>query len=247
MELVRETEWRSFEEVLALALGWPVEDAKKRVMQYDVAAGEKPFEIPDAIDELLSKWDPDAPMPEAVHFDPTELEDNRETHRASAASDIAEADLTSYRHAKRMLVQAIQNKDINYNTPPIWAEDALYQHTVLNPVHVSRWLTAMRLHDAGELLERLAKLEKENKELRLEVERRNKIAEDIAAPYLKIAIQEYYSIWHGRDESLKRPKIPEITDILKKKYGLEGAPALAIEKVICPIDRNLANKSKDLR
>ncbi|MGF6858346.1 hypothetical protein [Paraburkholderia sp. CI3] len=244
MELVRETEWRSFEEVLALALGWPVEDAQERVKQYDAAAGEKPFEFPDRVEKYLAEGGLDSLTPYEGFFDPSAAEDGPAESRASSAPGIAESDLKAYIHAKRMLQQAIANEDITYQDPD-GREDALYQYPVLTPAHVSRWLNAMRLHDTGKLLERLVVLEKENKELRREVERRNKIKEDITAPYLKIAIQEYYSIWHGRDESLKRPKIPEVVGILSSKYGLEGAPALAIEKVICPIDRNLANKSKN--
>ncbi|CAJ6926401.1 Uncharacterised protein [Burkholderia pseudomallei] len=244
MELIHETEWRSFEEVLALALGWPIEDAKERVIQYDAAAGEKPFEFPDPIDELLSTWDPDAPMPEVVHLDPSEYEENEEVLPASPPSNIAEADLTSYLHAKRMLVQAIQNKDISYNTPPIWAEDALYQHTVLSPVHVSRWLNAMRMHDTGKLLQRLAELEKENKALRREVKQRNKFKDDISARYLKIAIEKYYKTWHIReDPSIVLPQPPIISELMEE-HGLSAITAKAIEKVICPVDRNRANKSK---
>jgi hypothetical protein len=244
MELVRETEWRSFEEVLALALGWPIEDAKELVKRYDAAAGEKPFEIPDEIDEMLARWDPDAPMLEGVYFDPTEEEGGQAIARASSVPTVDESSLKAYLHAKRMLVQAIQNKDINYQYPPWDLTDALYQHTVLNPVHVSRWLNAMRLHDTGKLLERLAELEKENKILRREVEQRNKFKDDITSRYLNIAIEKYYKTWHIReDPSIRLPQPPIIKE-LREEHKLSIAMAEAIEKVICPMDRDLANKSK---
>jgi hypothetical protein len=244
MELIRETEWRSFEEVLALALGWPIDEAKERVMQYDAAAGDEPFELPDEIEELLSEFDPDAPMPEEVYFDPTEEERGQAIAAASSVPGIDESSLKAYLHAKRMLVRAIQNKDINYQYPPWDLTDALYQHTVLNPVHVSRWLNAMRLHDTGKLLERLAELEKENKILRREVEQRNKFKDDITSRYLNIAIEKYYKTWHIRqDPSIRLPPAPIIQE-LRDEQKLSVAMAEAIEKIICPIDRNLANKSK---
>ncbi|PPK43936.1 hypothetical protein B0G57_1108 [Trinickia symbiotica] len=247
MEMIRETEWRSFEEVLALALGWPMEDATELVKQYDAAAGEQPYEIPDPIEEVLANFDADAFISEEAdaYFDPTEDEGSDAIVQASSFAGVDESSLGAYLHAKRMLIQAIQSKDIDYQYPPRWEKDAC-PYTILNPTHVSRWLNAMRVHDAGKLLERLAELEKENKNLRREIERRNKFKDDIKSNYLNIAIRKYYSTWHGLENPVDEgPSQKAVIDELQGEYDwMSDVAAKSIEKVICTIDRNLANKSK---
>jgi hypothetical protein len=247
MELIRETEWRSFEEVLALALGWPIEDATELVRRYDAAAGEQPYEIPDPIEEELANFNPDSYIQEEVdaYFDPTEEERSHALVVASSIDGVDEPSLKAYLHAKRMLIQAIQSKDIDYQYPPRWQEDA-YPYTILNPTHVSRWLNAMQVHDTGRLLERLDELEKENRKLRREIERRNKFKDDIKSNYLNIAIRKYYSAWHALDDPVEEgPSQDTVIDELRAEHEwMTEIAAKSIEKVICPIDRNRANKSK---
>ncbi|CAJ8579048.1 Uncharacterised protein [Burkholderia pseudomallei] len=247
MELVRETEWRTFEEVLALAMGWEIDEAQELVRQYDAAAGEQPYEIPDPIEEELANFNPDSYIQEEAdaYFDPTEEESSEALVAASSIDDVDEASLKAYLHAKRMLIQAIQSKDIDYQYPPRWQEDAC-PYTILNPTHVSRWLNAMQVHDAGKLLERLVELEKENKKLRRELERRNKFKDDIKSNYLNIAIRKYYSTWHILDDPDEEgPGQDTVIDELRAEHKwMSGIAAESIEKVICPIDRNRANKSK---
>lgn len=246
MELVRETEWRTFEEVLALAMGWEIEEAQELVKQYDEAAGETPFEFPDPIDELYAKYLEKGDEWYENFHDPDAPEDRQDVAGRCSAPDIAADDLQKYRELKQLLRLAVQNKDINYQYPS-GNEDALYKDTVLNPVHVSRWLSAVRLGDMGALVDRIAALEKENAALKRQIDRRNKFKDDITARYLNVAIQEYYLIWHGRDDTQARPQQPDLIAEIAKRNVVSGAVAEAIEKVICPVERNRAKKPKKAR
>lgn len=242
MDLIRETEWRTFEEVLALALGWSIEDARERAKEYDAASGEKPYEYPDPVDEFFANGDLATLAPYEGPLDLPEAA-SKEPSSGDSTSGIPKSAISEYRHVKQLLRQAIANKDIAYVGPPAGVEDAL-EETVLNPAHVSRWLNAMRLRDIGKLAERIVSLEKENAALKREIERRNKHRDDITARYLKIAIQEYYAVWHARDEALALPDQASLLEQFEKKYGLSRIAAQAIEKVICPIERNRAKTSK---
>ena len=242
MELIRETAWRTFEEVLALALGWPIEEARERVREYDAASGEKPYEYPDPVDEFLANGGLATLMPYEGPLDLPEVA-SKEPTSGEPTTSLPKTAINEYRHVKQLLRQAIANKDIAYVEPPVAVEDAL-DDTVLNPVHVSRWLNAMQLRDIGKLVDRIASLEKENAALKRETERRNKHKDDITARYLKIAIQEYYAVRHARDEALAAPHQPSLISELEKKHGLSRVAAQAIEKVICPVERDRAKVSK---
>lgn len=242
MTLYKKIIWHSFEEVLALAMGWPLVEAKERAQQYDAAAGEPPFEFPDRIDELIAEaGDPSGWKPfdaSAFYVDGSDSGEQAKSHDA-----VPPENLKDYIFFKERLKEAVKH-DIQYQELRDDDGWTVLGH-VLNPTHVSKWLNVMQYRDMSKLHDRIAELEKENTRLRKELQQGNKYDEQITSMYLDIAIKTYYKVWHNRDPSLAVPSQEAIWSELHDDYpSLSEVTRKAIEKVCCPIDRNPAKKKK---
>lgn len=241
MTTFREIPWHTFEETLALAMGWPLDEAKARVLRFDSAAGELPFEFPDPIDELVAQG-------ALQHRDV--LDDSASYAKGtvsdepnSPAETVPMQEMADYLYFKKRLKEAIKH-DIEYHE--LREDDGwTVLGYVLNPAHVSRWLNVMQYRDMSKLHERIAELEKENTRLRKELQQEIRYDEQITAEYLNIAIQTYYKTWHDRDVALATPSQEAIWSELHDDYPhLSEVTRKAIEKVICPIERNPAKRKK---